>query len=103
MTAVRMQIPMKIAVSQCTQREPRPNRSISSPVSSGATVSGVLIETPPVRLAHEPVDVIAAVLPVARDNDVGHLDAGEPVDDLVAVHRRDVEPDRPTMVVGDVA
>src|SRR6476660_10518995 len=98
-----MQLIMRAAVSQCTHREPRLNRSIIRPASSGTPVSGALIELPPVGLADEPVDVVPTVLPVPRDHRVGDLDAGEPLDALVAVHRRDVEPHGSTVVMGDVA
>src|SRR3954447_4517046 len=97
-----MQLDMRAAVSQWTQRVLRLNRSISRSASVDTAASGALIDLSPVGPADEPVDVVAAVLPVARDDSVGDLDPGEPLDALVAVHRRDVEPHGSPVVVRDV-
>src|SRR3954471_22308159 len=97
-----MQTIMSVPVRPWTQRELRLNRSTARPASEGASTSGALIDAPAVGGADEAVDVVPTVLPVARDHLVGDLDPGEPLDALVAVHRRDVEPHRTSVVVRDV-
>src|SRR4051794_25500216 len=86
---------MKEPVRPCTQRTATLKRSTSP--------SGALIDAPAVGRADEAVDVVPAMLPVALDHVVGHVDPGEPLDALVAVHRGDVEPHRAAVVVADVA
>src|SRR3954447_19960721 len=94
---------MKPPVRPCTHREPGPKRGTVRPASGCRATSGALIDASSVRRADEPVDVVPAMLPVARDDLVGHLDAGEPLHALLAVPRRDVGPYRAAVVVGDVA
>src|SRR3954470_19762572 len=86
-----------VAFTQCVIRSARVNRGTRL---TGAVTSGALI-VPPVRTADPCVDVVAALLPVARDHATRHLDAAQPLRRLVAVHRRDVEPDRATVVAPD--
>src|SRR4249919_2697499 len=98
-----MQTIMKVPVRPWTHRELRLKRSTVRPASGGTSTSGALIDAPPVGRADEPVDVVPPLLPVALDDVVGHLDPGEPLDALVAVHRGDVEAHRAAVVMGDVA
>src|SRR4051794_4433041 len=55
---------------------------------------------PAVAVTRERVDVVATLLPVATTirKMVGDLDALEPLEGLVAVHRRNIETDGPAVV-----
>src|SRR5947207_5027730 len=88
---VSIRMPNSAAVVQCAARSTRSKRWITS-VSRRVVV-------PVVRAADPRVDVVAAFFPVAGDDLIGHLDPVEPLDGLVAVHRRDVEPHRTTVGV----
>src|SRR5436190_10092486 len=88
---VNISTPNSAAVVQCATRSTRSKRGITA-VSRGVVV-------PVVRAADPRVDVVAAFLPVAGDDLIGHLDPVKPLDGLVAVHRRDVEPHRTAMGV----
>src|SRR6478736_5110968 len=76
---------MSVAFAQWTARSARPNRG--SP--RAASARGVVVAA--IALAHPTVDVVAVLLPVARLELVHDFDVVEPLERLVAVHRRDVE------------
>src|SRR5260221_212226 len=86
----------KVAFAQCTQRSTGANRSSRDGASGrGSVVSAI-------RLPDPRVDVVAPVLPVALVRLAGGARAAvQPLARLVAVHRRDVEPDRPAVVAAD--
>src|SRR5690242_19604150 len=83
---VSMSTPNSAAVVQCAARSTRSKR--------GITVVSRRVVVPVVRAPDPGVDVVTAFLPVPGDDGIGHLDPVEPLDGLVAVHRRDVEADR---------
>src|SRR5436190_10731767 len=83
---VNISTPNSAAVVQCAARSTRSKR--------GITVVSRRVVVPVVRAPDPRVDVVSAFLPVAGDDLIGHLDPVEPLDGLVAVHRRDVEPHR---------
>src|SRR5829696_5441050 len=83
---VSISTPNSAAVVQCAARSTRSKR--------GITAASWCVVVPVVRASDPRVDVVAAVFPVAGDDLIGHLDPVEPLDRLVAVHRRDVEPHR---------
>src|SRR3954463_2981528 len=98
---VSMSTPNSDALTQWSVRSTRSNRSsgISArPRARVATSGGVVIA--PVGTADPAVDVIAPHFPVALLHVTRQLDGVEPLERLVAVHRRDVEPDRPAVHVG---
>src|SRR6266511_1582528 len=83
---VSINTPNSAAVDQCAVRSTRSKR--------GITLASRCVVVPVVRASDPRVDVVAAILPVAGDDLIGHLDPVEPLDGLVAVHRRDVEAHR---------
>src|SRR4051794_7891788 len=76
-------------VTACTVRVVRPNLT---------SLSGGGVVLPAIRLTHPRVYVVPAPFPVPGDDLSGDLDAPEPLQALVAVHRRDVEPHRTAVV-----
>src|SRR6478752_5947441 len=97
-------MPKSVAFTQCTVRSTRSKRRIGgSPASwrASLTVTSGGIVVPSVGAADPAVDVVAAVFPVALFDVLRELDAVEPLERLVAVHRRDVEAYRPTVLVGE--
>src|SRR5204863_4928302 len=88
---VSISTPNRAAVVQCAVRSTRSKR--------GITAASRRVVVPVVRAPDPRVDVVAAFLPVAGDDLTGHLDPVEPLDGLVAVHRRDVEPYRTAVCV----
>src|SRR5512132_1755651 len=81
---VSINTPNSPAVVQCAARSTRSKR--------GITLASRCVVVPVVRSPDPRVDVVAAILPVAGDDLIRHLDPVEPLDRLVPVHRRDVEP-----------
>src|SRR5262245_61639330 len=90
-----MTVRKSVALTQWTIRSVRSNRGKRSSVSDGFVVATIAVTDPR-------VDVVAEVLPVAGDDFRGRVDAVEPLDRLVAVHRRDVEPYGTAVLGGDV-
>src|SRR6266540_3623575 len=90
---VSISTPNRAAVVQCAPRSTRSKR--------GITASRCVV-VPVVRAPDPRVDVVAAFLPVAGDDLIGHLDPVEPLDGLVSVHRRDVEPHRTAVGVREL-
>src|SRR5689334_1608545 len=94
---VAMHTNHSVAFTQWVTRSARVNRGTRA---VRVAPSGALI-VPPVRAADPRIDVVAALLPVARDHPTRHLDAAQPLRRLVAVHRRDVQPDRSAVIAAD--
>src|SRR5258708_15331222 len=80
------------ALIQCRTRSPRSNRSSDS----GDRLIASAIALPDPR-----VDVVALLLPIPGYNLVADFDAVEPLARLVAVHRRDVQANRPAVLGRD--
>src|SRR5680860_1215545 len=80
----------RAALTQCRLRSTRSKRGIMPRRSGLGVVSAI---GPP----HPRVVGVPASFPVPGFDTVGDLDLIEPLDRLVAVHRRDVEPYRPAV------
>ena len=79
--------------------EAQERRSRERAARSCVAPSGGIV-VPSVGAADPAVDVVAAHFPVALFDVLGELDAVEPLQRLVAVHRRDVEAHRAAVHVG---
>src|SRR6476619_1580031 len=103
MAAVVMVVSITTATDWCTRRSTRLKRTSCGAgtgrvAGSSVSVNGFVLAS--VGLADPPVDVIVAgALPVAGHDGVGELDRAQPFRALVAVHRRDVHPYRPAVIV----
>src|SRR5436305_8744785 len=96
-----MSAPNNVALTQCTVRSTRSNRRKVPGASGSACVSmSGCIVVAPVRTADPSVDVVATHFPVALLHVLREDDRVEPLQRLVAVHRRDVETYRTAVLVG---
>src|SRR4051812_29077990 len=95
--AVPRQTSISTAVAWWTARSSLGNRS-SLVCRRRVSVSGGVIGAS-VRLADPGVDVISAPFPEARDDLGDQLDAAQPLERLVAVHRGHEEPYRAAVIM----
>src|SRR4029077_2043551 len=101
---VSMRMPNNDAVTQCVARSTRSNRRIRGSAATrraSATLRSGGIVVPSVGAADPAVDVVAAHFPVALLDILRELDAVEPLQRLVPVHRCDVEAHRSAVHVGE--
>src|SRR5881275_2214467 len=84
--------PTSTPVARCTQRSASVNRGR---VSAGRGIVA------PVGVADPGVDVVAEVLPVARNDAVDDPDLTQPLAALVAVHGGDEQPGGPAVLAAD--
>src|SRR4051812_39424709 len=100
-----MSVPNSVAFTQCSARSLRSNRRIGGSAATrraSATLRSGGIVVPSVGAADPAVDVVAAHFPEALFDVFRELDAVEPLERLVPVHRRDVEPHGSAVLVGEV-
>src|SRR5262249_38697476 len=87
---VTTRIRNRLALTQCTARSTRSKRTRRDPErvarSGGRVVAAIAVTNPSFDV------VVSFGLPVARLHPVDHLDPRHPLERLVAVHGRDVEP-----------
>src|SRR5262245_21798791 len=89
------------AFTQCAARSTPAKRR--SGVSGGTAPASGGVVVAAIGPSHPSVDVVAVVLPVPGLDLLRRFDRVEPLDRLVAVHRRDVEPHRAAVLGRDVA
>src|SRR3954447_7180895 len=83
----------KVAFDQCTTRSVRSKRTIVLVVMLVTRAGSLrLLVVATIRATDPAVDVVPELFPVAGDDFAREFDAVEPLDRLVAVHRRDIEP-----------
>ena len=97
-TPVTSMVSIRAALAQCRTRSPRSKRSSRAGGCAGGQSTG--LSSRPFEPPDPAVDVVAVLLPVAGDDAGGDLDAVEPLERLVAVHRSDVEAHGPAVVTG---
>src|SRR4029079_9582463 len=98
---VSMSVPNNVAFTQCSVRSTRSKRRnvFGGAGWSTATSGGTVV--PSVRSPDPAVRVVSPRLPVTLLDVLREHDGGEPLQRLVAVHRRDVETHRATVLVGE--
>src|SRR5687767_3093594 len=94
--AVARHAPTSAAVAQWTLRSGRSKRSTRSRTTVGAASGGGVVGAA-IAGSHPGVDVVAPLLPEPGHDRVHDLDAAQPLDRLVAVHRGHQQPDRPAV------
>src|SRR5258708_3920116 len=98
-----MSVPNSVAFTQWSVRSTRSKRrkvvgGVRSTTTPEMRSGGIVVTS--VGLADPSVDVVAARLPIALLHVLGEHDGVEPLQRLVAVHRRDVEAHRSAVLVG---